>query len=252
MGSIAAPLQRRGRMHNSTTGRVAIVDYGMGNLFSVKEACREVGLTAEITSSQQDILNADAVILPGVGAFGDAMNTLDKLDLASVLQEIAASSKPLVGICLGMQLLMTESHEFGRHRGLGIIEGEVLRLQVWADGARTLKVPQVGWNRIHEPDRADPDAGHGPNHIDWDETLLSGLPDGGYLYFVHSFYASPVDESVVTSITKYGPVEFCSSLQFGSVFACQFHPERSGLQGLKVYQNLARSLAGSKAEQSNE
>lgn len=217
--------------------RVAIVDYGLGNLYSVKHACAHVGLDAKITSSKRDILEADAVILPGVGAFGDAMQSLHRLDLVSVLRDMAASPKPLVGICLGLQLLMTESYEFGRHQGLGIIEGPVVRFHDPMEGPRKLKVPQIGWNCIYKAvrnDKAEADP--------WRSSLLAGLADGEYMYFVHSFIVQPRDSSIVLSTSRYGHVEFCSSVRYRNIFACQFHPERSGGEGLKVYQNLAFCL----------
>lgn len=222
---------------------VAIVDYGMGNLFSVKHACESCGMEARMTSCTQTILAADAVILPGVGAFGDAMETLAKLDLVNVLRDVAASGKPLVGICLGMQLLMSESHEFGRHRGLGIIEGEVTRLVESFDGGRKLKVPHIGWNRIYAPAR--PSEG---GHPRWNDSLLEGVPEGAYMYFVHSFYPQPVDARVILSTTRYGSTEFCSSFRRDHVFAFQFHPERSGLQGLQIYHRLALRLKRSTKE----
>ena len=209
--------------------RVAIIDYGLGNLFSVKHACEHAGIRADITSERKVILAADAVILPGVGAFGDAMDTLRRLDLVTVLRDIAASPKPLVGVCLGVQLLMTESYEFGHHRGLGIIEGPVVRFDRPKKDGRELKIPQMCWNRI---DRRAP----------WGGTLLDGIVDGEYMYFVHSYYVQPQDPDVVLSATRYGDIEFCSSLQKGSVFACQFHPERSSTQGLRIYRNLAAQI----------
>lgn len=216
---------------------VAIVDYGMGNLFSVKQACAHVGLEACITSDKETIVAAAAVILPGVGAFGDAMETLVSRDLVGVLRDLAASGKPLMGICLGMQLLMSESEEFGRHKGLDILSGEVVRLADGRlDGTRALKVPQVGWNHIWKV--------HGRS---WEDSWLAGLEDGAFLYFVHSFYVKPADPSLVCSTTRYGPTTFCSSLRHGNVFACQFHPERSGPQGLRVYANLAAALSRSTA-----
>lgn len=210
--------------------QVAIVDHSLGNLYSVKHACAHVGLQAEITSSKTAIANARAVILPGVGAYGDAMATLRRLDLISVLRDIAASDKPLIGICLGIQLLMTESYEFGRHQGLGIIDGPVIRFDHPIEHERALKVPQIGWNRI---------AGTGRS---WADTLIAGVAEREYMYFVHSFIAQPQDPGVMLSTSCYGNIEFCSSLQRGNVFACQFHPERSGAQGLKVYRNLARLI----------
>jgi glutamine amidotransferase len=209
--------------------RVAIVDFGLGNLYSVHHACRKVGLEAVITSSRQAILEADAVILPGVGAYRDAMENLRRLDLVSVLHDIAASDKPLLGVCLGMQLLMSESYEFGHFEGLGIIKGSVVHFGQPQEDGRGLKVPQIGWNRIHE-------SGQG---MDWNMSLLAGVPDEAYMYFVHSYVVQPSDQQWTLSTTRYGNVEFCSSLQKGNVFACQFHPERSGQRGLAIYQNLA-------------
>jgi imidazole glycerol-phosphate synthase subunit HisH len=209
--------------------RVAIVDFGLGNLFSVKHACEHVGIQAVITADKQTIWNADAVLLPGVGAFRDAMNALGKLDLITVLQDVAASSKPLFGVCLGIQLLMTESFEFGIQKGLGIIDGQVVPLDNPKEGDRKLKVPEICWNRIYRRKQ-------------WKDTLLDGIADGEYMYFVHSYVVEPQDSNTIISTTQYGQIEFCSSLQQGSVFACQFHPERSGVQGLRIYQNLKNYL----------
>lgn len=210
----------------------AIVDYGLGNLYSIQQACASVGLGALITHSRMEILNADAVILPGVGAFGDAMSTLRRLDLVGVLQDIAASPKSLVGICLGLQLLMTESYEFGRHQGLGIIEGPVVLFNHPREKDRELKVPQIGWNKIYWPCGEET----------WKGTLLEGVDKGQYMYFIHSYTVQPTDRRVVLSLSRYGHIEFCSSIQYRNIFACQFHPERSGPEGMKVYRNLAARL----------
>jgi glutamine amidotransferase len=226
--------------------QVAIVDYGMGNLFSVKQACEYVGLMPVITSSQQEVEQSEAVILPGVGAFGDAMDTLDRLDLVEVLRDVADSPKPLLGICLGMQLLMSESNEFGKRSGMRIIEGEVTRLQTSVEGPRQIKVPQVGWNRIcipgQGPDQTDTEDAIVPDAIvpEWKSPLFNGLPNREYMYFVHSFYAQPTDADVIVSTTQYGPTKFCSSLRRNNVYGCQFHPERSGPRGLHIYRNLAQ------------
>lgn len=214
--------------------QVAIVDYGMGNLFSVKHACAHVGLQASITSARAEVLSADAVIVPGIGAFGDAMDTLRQQDLVTALQEVAASGKPLVGICLGMQLLMTESFEFGRHAGLSLIPGTVTHFENPCGTEGVLKVPEVCWNSLHRPESEKGDI--------WAGTLLDGLPDGVFMYFVHSFYCQPDDAAVTLSLTRYGDIEFCSSLRYRNIFACQCHPERSGPNGLQVYRNLAALL----------
>jgi glutamine amidotransferase len=211
---------------------VAIVDYGLGNLFSVEQACAFVGLNSTITNSKKAILAADAVILPGVGAYGDAMLTLRRLDLVNVLRDIAESAKPLVGICLGLQLLMTESYEFGRHKGLGIIEGPVVSFDAPKEKERTLKVPHIGWNRIFQP----------ANGLRWHGTLLDRIEEGEYMYFVHSYTVQPQDSNVILSTSHYGHIVFCSSFQHHNVFGCQFHPERSGPEGIKIYRNLARQM----------
>ena len=205
---------------------VAIVDYGMGNLFSVKHACSAAGLDAEITARPGDLQRARAVILPGVGAFGAAMATLGSLGFPDALREVAASGRPLVGICLGLQLLMSESHEFGRHQGLGLIPGQVIKLSSERD-----RVPHVGWSPVERTRR---DA--------WEGTPLQGLDEGVHMYFVHSFHVQPTDPSVAVAQTRHGGAAFCSAVRHGSVFACQFHPERSGSDGLRMYQNLARQI----------
>ena len=221
---------------------VAIVDYGMGNLFSVEQACRHIGLNGIITTSPDDLAKADGVILPGVGAFGDAMESLHSLDLVEPLREIGASDKPLMGVCLGMQLLMTESYEFGHCAGLGIIDGPALRIE-----DDSLKVPQIGWNSIFAPTKTGGnDSKEPPQENPWGDTYLAGLEDGEYMYFVHSFYVKPDDPSMVLATSKYGNLEFCCSINYRNIFACQFHPERSGNQGLKIYENLARALKHSR------
>ncbi len=219
--------------------QVAIVDYGVGNLFSVRNACLATGLAATITAEKPAILKADAVIVPGVGAFGDAMDTLRRLDLVRPLQDLAASGTPLIGICLGMQLFMSESEEFGRHQGLGLFEGPVIRFHNPRGSAGELKVPQVGWNRIRSP--RVPEDRH--ERRGWVNSLLAGIDEGDYMYFVHSFYARPADRDAVLAVTQYGDLEFCSSVQRGNIFACQFHPERSGAAGLKIYRNIAGQVA---------
>jgi len=215
---------------------IAIVDYGLGNLFSVQQACHHCGMpAATITSDKNAVLNADAVILPGVGAFGDAMQTLHKLDLVEPLRDLAAAGKPLMGICLGLQLLMSVSHEFGDHAGLDIIPGEVVPFEpatiTVGEGQRPRKVPQVGWNAVCEAREST-----------WATSPLNGLESGVFMYFVHSYYVRPATSELVLSTSTYGDTEFCSSLAKENIFACQFHPERSGTQGLQIYQNFARML----------
>lgn len=213
---------------------VAIVDYGLGNLYSVQRACDHVGLRATITNDPDAVRRADGIILPGVGAFGDAMSTLRANGMVEVLREAIAADRPFMGICLGVQLLMSESHEFGQHEGLGIIAGDVVRFDAprdLVDGReRVLKVPEVCWNRVAAT-------------RSWAGTPLSVMRDGQHMYFVHSYYVRPADPSVVLSTTRYGDVEYCSSIARGNLFACQFHPERSGAEGLAIYRAWADQLA---------
>lgn len=203
----------------------------MGNMFSVQHACASVGLSSHITSQPDEILKADAAILPGVGAFAEAMDNLKWLDLVGCIMDFIASGKPFMGVCLGMQLLFTESEEFGMHEGLGIVDGSVLRFPSLDRKERKLKVPQIGWNRIRIPTHCIARK--------WDGTPLDGLEDGAYMYFVHSYYAFPQSSSVVLSTTEYGGVEYCSSLKMGNLFATQFHPEKSARHGIAIYRKWA-------------
>lgn len=216
---------------------VAIVDYGMGNLFSVQLACAQAGLTAVITASAAEISRASAVILPGVGAFGDAIATLTRLDLISVLRDAITSGRPFMGICLGFQLLLTTSEEFGDHPGLDIIRGKVVRFSRPHDETGCgLKVPHVGWNAVYAA------GSQAMATTPWGGTPLSSLQNGGQQYFVHSYCVVPDEPGWILSLSRYGDVEFCSSVRRGSVFACQFHPERSGPSGLNIYREWAKGV----------
>ena len=222
---------------------IAIVDYGLGNLFSIKQACELTGMKAEITSSKKTLAGADTVILPGVGAFGDAMSALKSLDLIDTIRQVAESGKLLIGICLGLQLLFSESSEFGSYKGLDIIEGKVVRFEKPRYKDFLLKVPQIGWNRISSPNGNSLIEGEGYNPSDWKSTLLDGVGNGSYMYFVHSYYGIPDDPGVILSKTTYGDIEYCSGLKKRNVYGFQFHPERSGHNGLKVYRNLHTMLS---------
>lgn len=214
---------------------VAIVDFGMGNLFSVQMACAAVGFEAVITSKPSELLSASAVIIPGVGAFGDAMRTLERSGVATAIHEFASSGRTVMGICLGLQLMLTESHEFGHHRGLGLIAGEVVPLPGGSiHQRRRLKVPNVGWSPLC-PSRP------------WEGTLLEDVRPGASMYFVHSYRVRPADAGTVLATTTYGDLEFPCALASGNLFGTQFHPERSGLAGLAVYRGFARRLAAESA-----
>ena len=206
---------------------IAIVDYGMGNLRSVQKAIEKVGYKAEITRSPQCIADARAVILPGVGAFKDCMDNLDNFALITPVLKAIESGKPFLGICLGLQLLFSESLEFGRHPGLGVIKGVVKPFSKnMADPDRPgglLKIPHMGWNavRIMKP-----------------VPVLADLKEGAYFYFVHSYYVEPEDRQAVAMLTDYGG-EFVSAVAFDNVLATQFHPEKSQQQGLVILRAFA-------------
>jgi imidazole glycerol-phosphate synthase subunit HisH len=224
---------------------VAIVDYGMGNLFSVLRACQTVGLEAEITNSTATVRRASAIILPGVGAFGVAMDNLRDLGLIEVIRAAVDDGKPLLGICLGMQLLMAESWEFGHREGLGIIQGDVVKLPEGMSGGCRLKVPQVGWNGIRPVGGGQTIERAGASC--WNGTVLQNLTDGDYFYFTHSYYCRPAD-SAILALTEYGSLPFCSAIRRDNVQGCQFHPERSGPQGLQMYKNFASIVDGQRME----
>lgn len=209
--------------------QVAIIDYEMSNLFSVMRACESVGMIPVITTDKNVIQNAHAVLLPGVGAFGAAMDNLNKLDLVAPILDFIATGKPFMGVCLGMQLLMTESREFGIHKGLNVIKGSVVRFpsQNWK-GLR-YKVPQVGWNRIAKPASISEDF--------WEKTPLRGIRDGEYMYFVHSYHVRPESTDNTLTITDYS-IQYASSVFKNNIFGFQFHPEKSGKLGIAIYKNF--------------
>lgn len=219
--------------------KISVVDYALGNLESIRLAFAHVGVEATVTGDPAELREAQALILPGVGAFGDAMNALEERGLVDVLRDFAATGRPLIGICLGMQLLLSHSEEFGDHEGLGLVAGNVRRFpapELGDDGryGPGAKVPQVGWNHV-EPPAARPDA--------WAGSALDGVEPGAYMYFMHSYYAAPDAADDVLCETEYAGVRFCSALRRDNVVGFQFHPERSSEAGLAIYRNLAQSLA---------
>jgi glutamine amidotransferase len=208
----------------------------MGNLFSVGHAFANVGASATVTSSKAEIMAADIVVLPGVGAFGDAMGSLRRLDLVGPLVDIATSGRPLIGVCLGMELLMTTSSEFGTYQGLDIVRGAVVPFATESASATPFKVPHVGWSRVYSESGARQLQEYSART--WQNPVFEGVGENEYMYFVHSLYCEPEDPGVVTSYSRYGGVEFCSSFRQSNVFGYQFHPERSGQAGLKMYAKL--------------
>lgn len=203
--------------------KVTIIDYQLGNLFSVLQACDTIGFNAEVSFDHEKIKASDALILPGVGAFREAMNHLEDLGLSSLIKEHVAEGKPLLGICLGQQLLFEESEEFGSTPGLGLVPGFIRKFK---SKTQKLRVPHIGWNQVEKP--------MGKN---WNDTPLQDIVKGSFMYFVHSYYVVPTIESVRCSITDYDGIQFCSSVQDKNIFSTQFHPEKSGELGLSIYRN---------------
>ena len=202
---------------------IAVIDYGLGNLFSLLSSLRFLGAEAQVTADPAVMEEADKLILPGVGAFGDAAAKLRELGLDTLLKELAAAGKPLMGICLGMQLLFEESHEYGCHQGLGLIPGKVMSLApVLPDG---MKVPHMGWNSLtfHKPE----------------DVLLSGINEGSHVYYVHSFYATDCEAAWVAT-SEYGGVTVPGAVRCGNVCGTQFHPEKSGGIGLQMLASFAK------------
>jgi glutamine amidotransferase len=203
---------------------IVILDYQLGNLFSVKQACDRVGLKATISSSKEDIKNADGIIMPGVGAFAEAMSNMHKLDLVEPLKDFVAEEKPLFGVCLGQQLLFTESEEFGNSKGLNFIPGLIRKFPSFSVLNNLIKVPQIGWNHIYRKSTA------------WEGTPLVQIKENAYVYFVHSYYVEPSNIENILTVTNYEGIEYCSSvIKKSNIFATQFHPEKSGELGLGIY-----------------
>lgn len=203
---------------------IAIIDYGMGNLRSVQKGFEKAGSDAVVTADPRVVLEAERVVLPGVGAFADCMRNLEQAGFVEPILRVIAQGRPFLGICLGLQLLFTESEEFGIHKGLNVIPGRVLRFpEGMQQGGEDLKVPHMGWNQISF--RTRPPA-------------FAGIDEGANVYFVHSYYVRPDDEAVIATTTSYG-IEFCSAIWKDNIVATQFHPEKSQAIGLRILKNFA-------------
>nr|WP_277995544.1 imidazole glycerol phosphate synthase subunit HisH [Desulfitibacter alkalitolerans] len=199
---------------------ITIIDYGMGNLRSVQKSLEGVGYKAEITSDPEKVAAASGIILPGVGAFADAIENLKTSGMVDAIMHVVKEGKPLLGICLGMQLLMTVSEENGFYDGLGIIEGQVLKIP------SIVKVPHMGWNSIT---------------IKRDHKLISGVKNNSYFYFVHSYYVKPDNEEYAAASTHYG-IDYCSIIARDNVMGIQFHPEKSSSLGQKILRNFGEMI----------
>jgi len=250
---------------------IAIIDYGMGNLGSVAKAFKAIGADVKVTTSPKDLEKASKIVLPGVGAFRYAMRCLTKLRIITVLKREIEKGKPYLGLCLGMQLLFDESQEDGRSKGLGIFKGQVERFK-FTSGKRkslehsyssrsrdqiffeNLKVPHMGWNQIIKRPATPPTprlrrAGSDPAYAKASAgrqrpaakecPLLKNIPDGAWMYFVHSYYVAPKDKSIIAATTDYG-IDFASMIWKDNIFATQFHPEKSQAVGLKMMENFVK------------
>ena len=209
------------------TFNIAIIDYKMSNMFSIKNALDSLGYNSQITSNCQKILSSDGAVLPGVGSFPEAMNHLNDLNLIGVIKDFVASGKPFMGICLGLQLLFTKSEEFQLCNGLGIIDGKVDSLSKYP----TMNcIPHVGWNTVVKQNSKGRDLISHSGKI--------RLNKNEYFYFVHSYFVSPSNQDDILTTTRYGGIEFCSSIARDNIFASQFHPEKSGPRGLNILNNF--------------
>jgi len=204
-----------------TQNKIALIDYGLGNLFSVERALKAVQADYKLTDNPEDLLRANKLILPGVGAFSDGMKGLLKRQLIKPIQQAINQGKSLLGICLGMQLLMETGHEFGEHTGLGLISGEVIKIKTKE------KLPQIGWNQI-KIIKTDP--------------LLDGVSNKTWFYFVHSFVIRPKNNNSIVAVTDYGGDNFCSIIRNHNIYGVQFHPEKSDQQGIKIYANFVNKI----------
>ena len=207
--------------------RIVVVDYGLGNLFSLRRALVHVGAQVEIAAAPDALSNADGLVLPGVGAFGDGMGQLKNRGFVDPIKECARSERPILGICLGMQLLFTHSEEFGLHPGLDLIPGCVRKLNETDAAGGRIKIPHVGWSELFYSGSRR-----------WESTLLEGLVEADAMYFVHSYIPTPIDDSAVVARMRYGDHFYGAHVEKNSIAGCQFHPEKSGEMGLRLLRNF--------------
>lgn len=207
------------------TKNIAIIDYGVGNLHSLKKAFLLLGVKPLITEEPAELKDADAIVLPGVGAFQTGMRGLEIRNLTGAIQTHAQKNKPLLGICLGMQIMMTEGYEFGYAKGLNLVKGKVIK---FPELEKEYKIPHIGWNKITKAKQA----------ASWDDSICKTLKEGSSVYFVHSFLPVPDKRENILAQTIYGNYTFCSAIKKGNIYGCQFHPEKSGSVGLEIIKNF--------------
>lgn len=205
--------------------RIVVVDYGMGNIKSVIRGIEHVGATAVLSEDPNDVRKADRVILPGVGAFEDGMKELQRRKLDVALLDYIQTERPLLGICLGMQMLFDESDEHGKHKGLGFIKGRVIKIPQDNNGNTKRKIPHIGWSALRFPHY----------HQDQSETVLDSTSEGDFLYFVHSFMAKPDNNKHILAECEYENLSITAFVRKNNISGCQFHPEKSGTTGLKMF-----------------
>ena len=206
--------------------KITIIDYGCGNILNLARAIKFIGYEVDITHDKNKIINSSYVILPGVGAFGNAMKQIEKYNLHNTILEYAKSNKPLLGICLGMQILLTVSYEFGVHKGLGLIEGKVIKIS--NEKNKEIKIPHMGWNEIYPNN----------NKKEWKNKILKNSSIGKSFYFVHSFVCITKDYDSTIAVCNYSDISIPAVVVTGNVFGCQFHPEKSADNGLAVLKNF--------------
>ncbi|HBB52566.1 MAG TPA: imidazole glycerol phosphate synthase subunit HisH [Legionellales bacterium] len=203
---------------------ISIVDYGLGNIFSVSRAFEHFGCQVNLVSHPDEINNVNALVLPGVGAFANGIEGLQKRNLVSAIKDFAYQGKPLLGICLGMQLLFTRSFEFGEHQGLNLIPGDIIPIDAIDANGKALKVPHIGWNRLIKPSL----------ETVWENTILQNTQANESVYFVHSFSAVPANDVNRLADCRYGDFNISAAVSHQNIYGCQFHPEKSGQVGLNI------------------
>ena len=205
---------------------ITIIDYEMGNLRSVAKAFEKLGYAVRVSNNPADLVTTDKIVLPGVGAFRDCINNLHAGGFVAPLLQHVAFGKPLLGICVGMQMLFDESEEFGRHRGLGLVPGRVVRFPSgMEEGGERLKVPHMGWNNLH---------------IRRPAPIFQATDDGSFVYFVHSYYCLAENQADVAATCRYGDIEFCAAVWRDNLMATQFHPEKSQAVGLQIFDQFGK------------
>ena len=209
--------------------KITIIDYGCGNILNLVRAIKFIGYEVDITHDKNKIINSSYVILPGVGAFGNAMKQIEKYNLHNTILEYAKSNKPLLGICLGMQILLTIGYEFGVHKGLGLIEGKVIKIS--NEKNKEIKIPHMGWNEIYPNN----------NKKEWKNKILKNSSIGKSFYFVHSFVCITKDYDSTIAICNYSDISIPAVIATGNVYGCQFHPEKSADNGLAVLKNFCET-----------